>query len=98
MRIAYFTDTEQIGGAERHVADLAAGVAAAGHEALLLAPQDEMLDFMRATSADVEVRRAGDRRYHGTGGARRAAALARGLPGLRRDLRAAGADVLHVNN
>jgi glycosyltransferase involved in cell wall biosynthesis len=98
MRIVYFTDTEQIGGAERHVADLAAAVAAAGHDVALLAPQDEMLDFVRATSTEVELRRAGDRAYHGTGGAARAAALARGLPGLRRALRRAGGDVLHVNN
>ncbi|HMJ36457.1 MAG TPA: glycosyltransferase family 4 protein [Baekduia sp.] len=98
MRIVYFTDTEQIGGAERHVADLAAGVAAAGHDVLLLAPQDELLEFVRATSTDVEVRRAGDRSYHGTGGASRAVALARGLPGLRSALRGAGGDLLHVNN
>jgi glycosyltransferase involved in cell wall biosynthesis len=98
LRITYFTDTEQIGGAERHIADLAAGVAAAGHDVVLLAPQDDLLEFVRATSADVELRRAGDRRYHGTAGLRRALALARGLPGLRSALRATAADVIHVNN
>jgi glycosyltransferase involved in cell wall biosynthesis len=98
MRIAYFTDSEQIGGAERHIADLAAGVSAAGHDVMMLAPQDGLLEFVGMTSSAVELRRAGDRSYHRSGGAGRAIALARAVPALRTALRATNADLLHVNN
>jgi glycosyltransferase involved in cell wall biosynthesis len=98
VRIAFFTDTEAIGGAERHLADLAAGVAEAGHDAVVLAPQDELLEFVGATSDRVALRRTGTRAHHGTGGWRRGAALGRGVPSLIGAVRAERPALLHVNN
>ena len=40
------TDTREIGGAERHLVDLAGGAAANGHETLVLAPQDELVAYV----------------------------------------------------
>ncbi len=99
MRILYITDTREIGGAERYLATLAEGAARAGHEILVLAPQAELVEWLRREAPAAQVRRAFDDAYHDAPSARdRLAALAgqlRELVGVQRSLHA---DVVHVNN
>ena len=82
MRIACITDTRAVGGAERSLVDLAQGVACAGHEALLLAPQPELVAWMEREAPAPHVRPAFSDAYHDVpSAARRAGAL---LAALRR--------------
>src|SRR4051794_25923936 len=46
MRIAYFADTFRIGGAERFLADVVAGAAGAGHDAIVVSHQASVLDLV----------------------------------------------------
>ncbi|HEY7960551.1 MAG TPA: glycosyltransferase family 4 protein [Solirubrobacteraceae bacterium] len=99
MRVVYFTDTRVIGGAERSLADLAGGVLGAGHEALLLAPQRELVEWLRQEVPGAEAERALADSYHDAPSpARRASALLRALPRLALELRRHRPDVVHVNN
>jgi glycosyltransferase involved in cell wall biosynthesis len=98
MRIVYFTDTYRIGGAERFLADLAAGVRSAGHEVIIVSPQREVLEFVGAAAAGAELIRtkvdysaAGTRRSH-------VSALLRGVPELRAVIARTRPEILHVNN
>src|SRR4051812_4047637 len=96
MRVAYFADTPRIGGAERYLADVAAGTAAAGHEVVVVSPQLEVLELVARFARGV---RAGDDAYaRSPSPAARAAALARSAPAIGRALARTGADLLHVNN
>lgn len=99
MRIAYFTDTREIGGAEQNLADMARVAVAAGHDVWLLAPQEELVSWMAARVPGAHARRVGGDGYvEITRHAPRLAALlgqSRRLGGV---LRALDIDLLHVNN
>jgi glycosyltransferase involved in cell wall biosynthesis len=99
MRILYLTDTREIGGAERHLVDLAQGMAEQGHEATLLAPQEAFVAYARREAPQVRVGRALSDSYHDAASPRRRVALLAGQ--LRRMIgvfRRLDPDVLHVNN
>jgi glycosyltransferase involved in cell wall biosynthesis len=99
MRIAYFTDTREIGGAERNLADMALAAIDAGHVVTLLAPQEAVVAYLRERVPDASAIQLGSDRYHDAiGPVRRAAALSRQLAVLRADLRRLRPDLLHVNN
>jgi glycosyltransferase involved in cell wall biosynthesis len=98
MRIAYFTDGYRIGGAERFLADLAAGVRSAGHEVVVMSPQREILELMGDTAPTAELIRT--RVDYSAARTRRTqvAALLRGAPELRGVIARTRPDILHVNN
>lgn len=99
MRIVYITDTRAIGGAERYLADLAEGAATAGHEVLLLAPQEELVSWLARETPSARVARAFSDEYHDAPNpARRGAALLALAPRLARSLRRLAPNVVHVNN
>ncbi len=99
MRIAYLADTRAIGGAERYLAVLAERLAADGHDVQTLAPQDELVDWLRREAPSARAYRAFSDGYHDADtAARRGAALSRLLRRLTRTLRRLAPDVLHVNN
>lgn len=99
MRIVYVTDTREIGGAERYLADLAEATARSGHEAILLAPQDELVAWFGRQAPSARVARVLDDSYRdaSTPG-RRGAALLTLAHRLARSLRKVEPDVVHVNN
>jgi glycogen(starch) synthase len=99
MRILYLTDTRQIGGAERYLVDLAEGMAVAGHEVTVCAPQEDMVAFAARETPGARAGRALSDAYHDAPGrAGRARALARELRPMAALMRRARPDVLHVNN
>jgi glycosyltransferase involved in cell wall biosynthesis len=99
MRLLYLTDTRELGGAERNLAALAAGVAAAGHEVSLAAPQRELQRWFEREAPGISVRRALEDRYHDARSRpSRAGALLAELPALLRLMRSAAFAVVHVNN
>jgi glycosyltransferase involved in cell wall biosynthesis len=99
MRILYVTDTREIGGADRYLATLAEEVAENGHEALLLAPQKELVAWLGREAPSVRAARAFNDDYHDASTpARRGAALLVLLPRLARSLSRLAPDVVHVNN
>jgi glycosyltransferase involved in cell wall biosynthesis len=99
MRIAYFTDTPRIGGAERYLADVVVGALGAGHEVTVLAPQEALLEFIHAHAPGTRLLRAGRGDYHlAPTIPRRVVALGRSGLELSAALTRAGADLLHVNN
>ena len=98
MRLVYFTDTEEIGGAERYLADLAAAAVDGGHEVWVLAPQTDLLDFVAETAPGARLAVAGTRAHHGPPTLGRASALGRALPGLTALLARLDPDLFHVNN
>jgi glycosyltransferase involved in cell wall biosynthesis len=98
MRILYLTDTREIGGAERHLVDLAEGMAAAGHEVLLLVPQPELAEWAAREAPSAHVARAFDDAYHDATPAGRARALAGQVRRMAAAFRHVRPDVLHVNN
>lgn len=97
MHVAYLADSRRIGGAERYLADIAAGAVAAGYEATVVAPQPALLEYVCGLVPAVRCLRAGsDDYYDAPSQVRRAALLARTAPAV---ARAVGrADLLHVNN
>jgi glycosyltransferase involved in cell wall biosynthesis len=99
MRIAYFADAPRAGGAERYLADVAAGVSDAGHEVVVLAPQADVREFLVGAAPKARVVAAGSDVYAGAPSmARRAAALLTAAPALVRALAHEKPDLLHVNN
>src|SRR5687768_16031492 len=99
MRLAYFTDTPRIGGAERFLANLIAGAAAAGHDVTLFAAQDAMLELIGGeapTASLVRLRPCDLHSTHSRSATLRA--LARSSPAMLRAFESADADLLHVNN
>jgi glycosyltransferase involved in cell wall biosynthesis len=98
-RIAFFADAPRVGGAERYLADVVAATGAAGHEAHVLAPQDELLlAIARAAPAAQLMKLAGSAYALAPSMPRRALALARSARSLRSALRATGADTVLLNN
>jgi len=98
-RIAFFTDTPRVGGAERYVADVVAAAQAAGHEAYVLAPQEGVLQAIGKTAPDARLTPvASDAYTHESSITGRAWALARSAGALRSALRQTGADVVLLNN
>jgi len=99
MRIVYLTDTREIGGAERHLVDLAAGLAAAGHEVSVLAPQDDFVGYAAREASGTRVLRTFSDAYHDapTPG-RRLRALAGQLRRMIGTFRRIEPDVVHINN
>jgi glycosyltransferase involved in cell wall biosynthesis len=96
VRVAYFVDTPRIGGAERYVADVAAGVAGSGHEVVVVSPQSDVLDLVSGFARAV---RAGSDAYAGSPSpAARARALAASAPAVGMALARTRADLVHVNN
>ena len=59
MRIAYFTDTPRLGGAERFLADVAAGAEGAGHRITVISPQTFVLDFVAEAAPGARLMNAG---------------------------------------
>ena len=99
MRILYLTDTREIGGAERHLVDLAAGMVDAGHEVHLLAPQADLVAYAAREAPGAHTARAFSDAYHDAPTPRRrVAALAAQLRRMAGAFRRIGPDVLHVNN
>lgn len=99
MRIAYFTDTREIGGAEQNLVDMARVAVAAGHEVWLLAPQAELVAWMAARVPEGHALRVGDDAYFDAGAAApKLAALLRQSRRLGGVLRGLRIDLLHVNN
>jgi glycosyltransferase involved in cell wall biosynthesis len=99
MRIVFVTDTREIGGAERYLATLAEQAARRGHEAIVLAPQRELVAWLGREAPAARAVRALDDGYHDASGpARRAGALVAQLRELALSLRRLSPDVVHVNN
>src|SRR4051794_38866464 len=83
LRLVHFTDTPRIGGAERYLAHLAAAAVEDGHEVVAVSPQQDVLDWLALEAPGIETVRQGDRGYHDAPSpARRAALLAKEVPGL----------------
>jgi glycosyltransferase involved in cell wall biosynthesis len=98
MRIAYLTDVDRIGGAERFLATIASGAVGAGHDVTVLSPQPFLLDFMheavphaRLSLSRVDVAASASRWP-------RLGALARAAPSLPVSLARLNTELLHVNN
>jgi glycosyltransferase involved in cell wall biosynthesis len=99
VRIAYFTDTREIGGAEQNLVDMARVAVDAGHDVWLLAPQAELVSWMAERVPGACVRRVGHDGYFDIGPpARRVAEMLRQSRRLGGVLRALRVDLLHVNN
>lgn len=99
MRIAYFTDTRDIGGAERNLADMALASLAAGHDVTLLAPQQAVVDYLASVVPGAACLVAGSDAYHDAATASaRVASLRREVAALRNVFRRLNTDLLHVNN
>ena len=99
MRVVYLTDTIRMGGAERVLADLARAAVAAGHHAIVLAPQPYLVEALAADVPGADVRRFGDDAFRTapTLAARGRSLLAQ-VPALVRAMRSLRPDVLHVSN
>jgi glycosyltransferase involved in cell wall biosynthesis len=99
VRVAYIADTREIGGAERHLATLAEEVAGRGHEVLLLAPQQNLVDWLAREAPGARALRAFDDRYQDAPSQiDRGAVLAALMPAFVRTLRHLSPDVVHSNN
>lgn len=99
MHVVYVADAPRMGGAERYLTDVIAGAVAAGHAATVLAPQDELLDAVRAAAPGATVVCAGSDAYAtATSMAARLRALMPAAARMARAVRAAKPDVVHVNN
>jgi glycosyltransferase involved in cell wall biosynthesis len=99
MRIAYFTDTPRIGGAERFLADVVAGAEVAGHEVTIISPQSFLLEFVAEASPRSRVVQAGRVDYFTAPSRGRVIKeLVWAVPELRRTFARARVDLLHVNN
>jgi len=99
MRIAYVTDTREIGGAERYLATLAEHAAARGHEIAVLAPQAQLIAWLAREAPSAGAVRAFDDDYQDASNpVRRGGALLALLPRIARSLRKLAPDVVHVNN
>jgi glycosyltransferase involved in cell wall biosynthesis len=99
MRIAYVTDTREIGGAERYLATLAEQAATRGHEIAVLAPQAELVAWLAREAPNAGAVRAFDDDYQDASNpVHRGAALLALLPRIARSLRKLAPHVVHVNN
>ena len=99
VHVVYVADAPRIGGAERYLTDVVAGAVAAGHTATVLAPQDALLDAVRAAAPGGgrafrgrRVRRGCGRWASGCGRSHPAAAR------MSRAVRKAKPDLVHINN
>ncbi len=98
-RIAFFTDAPRVGGAERYLAEVVAAAQAAGHEAHVLAPQEDVLQAIARGAPGARLRRvASDDYARASSMSGRARALAPSARALRSALRGSGAEVLLLNN
>jgi glycosyltransferase involved in cell wall biosynthesis len=98
MRITYFTDTFRIGGAERFLADLAAGVTNAGHEVTVVSPQTSVLELIAGEVPAARVIRSRPDVWARTSRRARMAAFAHAVPELLVVLRRTRPHLLHFNN
>ena len=99
MKIAYYTDTPRIGGAERYFANAAAAAADAGAEIVVLSPQEELLRLMSEAVPAARVEQVGDAAFASAPSRRRRALLLAGaVPQLRSAFKQAAPDLVHVNN
>jgi glycosyltransferase involved in cell wall biosynthesis len=99
VHVVYLADAPRIGGAERYLTDVVAGTLAAGHAATVLAPQEALLDAVRAAAPTATVVRTGSDAYASAPSmASRLRALMPAAVGTARAVRAAKPDVVHVNN
>lgn len=99
MRIAYHTDTREIGGAEQNLVDMARIALDQGHDVLLFVPQIELAGWLARQVPAADVRHVGSDRYHDASSpAHRLRGLAQQARVLGSELRRARADLLHVNN
>ncbi len=98
MRITYFMDTFRLGGAERFLGDLAAGVARVGHKVTVISPQADLLELVRTISPEPVLVQTKVDVWAARSRPARIGSFARSLPELPKALRRARGDVLHVNN
>ena len=99
MRVALFTDTPRMGGAERVLIDLAEAACAAGHDVCVLTPQRWLAESIATGSPGVRARVIA-RDIHGVAASRAdvGRVLGLALPAMVRTLRHLAPDVLHVSN
>jgi glycosyltransferase involved in cell wall biosynthesis len=99
VHVVYVADAPRVGGAERYLADVVAGTVAAGHAATVLAPQDALLEAVGDAAPRARLVRSGADAY--AAAPSMGARMRRLLPaaaGMARAVRAAGGDLVHVNN
>jgi glycosyltransferase involved in cell wall biosynthesis len=98
MRILYLTDSNVIGDAERYLATLAEAMARRGHNVFVLAPQEELVRWLRREAPSAHAARVFHDHYHHTSTpARRAGGLLALLPRLIQSLKWLAPNVVHVN-
>lgn len=98
-RIAFLTDAPRVGGAERYLAEVVAATQAAGHEAHVLAPQEDVLHAVGKAALGATLTTVASRAYaHAPSIGRRAWSLAASAGVLRSALRTTGAEVVLFNN
>jgi glycosyltransferase involved in cell wall biosynthesis len=99
VHVVYVADAPRIGGAERYLAEVAAGTLAAGHEVTVIAPQDELLDAVTTAGPGATAVRAGSDAYGSAPSmGRRLRALVPAAGAVASAVRAANPDVVHINN
>jgi len=98
MRITFFTDTYRIGGAERVLANLVAGAAAAGHEVTVVSTQASVLELIAGEGASAALIRVTAEISGLPSRNARIAAFARAFPELALALRRTRPQLVHVNN
>jgi glycosyltransferase involved in cell wall biosynthesis len=98
-QIAFLTDAPRVGGAERYLAEVVAAAVAAGHEAHVLAPQEEVLHAVGQMAPGARLTMVASSAYaHAPSMSRRAWSLARSVGALRSALRDTGAQTVLLNN
>lgn len=98
-RLAFLTDAPRVGGAERYLADVVAAAQAAGHEAHVLAPQEDVLQAVGQAAPGARLRTvASDAYARAPSMGKRAWTLAQCAGGLRSALRETGAEAVLINN
>jgi glycosyltransferase involved in cell wall biosynthesis len=97
-RIVMLADTQRLGGGEGMLVEMARAAAGGGHEVIVMAPQQWLLDHVRAQVPGVRVEVVGRDFLAEKGRRARFRVLAAGLPDLARALRRLRPDVLHVSN
>lgn len=99
VRIVYVADAPRLGGAERYLVDVIAGVLAAGHWATLISPQRDLLDYATSNAPGVITLPAGNDAYaRAASMAARVHALVPSAVQVARAIRRADPGIVHINN
>lgn len=97
-RIALVADTQRLGGGEGMLVEMARAGVEAGHDVVVMAPEEWLLEHVSAKVPGVRVERVGSEWLLAPSRARRALALARSLVALAGALRRLRPDILHSSN